>query len=180
MTENKEQIFDLLWNQILLPDLHSQVQLETCHQHKWSLTSVTNIDVATFKLTVTSMLVTDFGDQMVTCLRCWWPIKYIEKITNITKKVANIMIHIMSPTSLSPQWRQPRMSIIEFLERTLLLVTNWCWRLKVDAEFLILVTESQQNRCSGYNVVLRVLSYLYKIVYWMEWIESRLNVASSL
>ena len=55
------------------------------------------------------MLVTDSG--------CWWPIKYIKKITNITKKVANIMIlpptseishhHkvtniTMSPTSLSP------------------------------------------------------------------------------
>ena len=35
------------------------------------------------------MLVTDSG--------CSWPIKYIEKITNITKKVANIMI--LPPTS---------------------------------------------------------------------------------
>ena len=35
------------------------------------------------------MLVTDSG--------CWWPISYIEKITNITKKVANILI--LSPIS---------------------------------------------------------------------------------
>ena len=57
------------------------------------------------------MLVTDSG--------FWWPIKYIEKITKITKKVANIMIlrptskishhHkvtniTMSPTSLSPYY----------------------------------------------------------------------------
>ena len=34
---------------------------------------------------------------LMTSLRCWWPIKCSEKITNITKKVANIMI--LSPTS---------------------------------------------------------------------------------
>ena len=72
---------------------------------------------------ITSMLVTDVGDQM-----CWWQVwdnGYIEKITNITKKVANIMIlsptseishhHkvtniTMSPTSLSPFWRQKWLS----------------------------------------------------------------------
>ena len=60
---------------------------------------------------VTSMLVTDVGDQMcwsnvetkcvgqqlVTRFRCWWPIEFIEKITNITKNVGNIMIQ--PPTS---------------------------------------------------------------------------------
>ena len=55
---------------------------------------------------------------LVTSLRFWWQIKYIDKITNITKKVTNIMIlpskskighhHLvtnitMSSTSLSPQ-----------------------------------------------------------------------------
>ena len=34
---------------------------------------------------------------LVTSLRCWWPIWYIGKITNITTKVANIMI--LPPTS---------------------------------------------------------------------------------
>ena len=37
------------------------------------------------------------GDMLVTDSGCWWPIKYIEKITNITKKVANMT----SLTSLS-------------------------------------------------------------------------------
>ena len=56
--------------------------------------------------------------MLVTDSRCWWPIKYIEKIAKIMKKVVNIMIlpttskisqHnkvtniTMSPTSLSPR-----------------------------------------------------------------------------
>ena len=50
----------------------------------------------------------DVGDRMLECVVekfemlvtdsvCWWPIWYIEKITNITKKVANLMI--LLPTS---------------------------------------------------------------------------------
>ena len=34
----------------------------------------------------------DNFEMFVTDSGCWWPIKYIEKITNMTKKVANIMI----------------------------------------------------------------------------------------
>ena len=73
-----------------------------------------------------SIFVTDVEDQM-----CWWLIKYIEKITNITKKVANIVILLptseishhhkvtnitMSPTSLSPFWgRYYLVLLIRFL-----------------------------------------------------------------
>ena len=66
------------------------------------------------------MLVTDVRDQM-----CWWLTWYIKKITNITKKVANIMIRpsksevshhhkvaniTMSPTQLCHQYH----SILNF------------------------------------------------------------------
>ena len=59
----------------------------------------------------------DKFEMLVTDSECWWPINYIGKITNITKKVVNILIlsptskighhHLvtkitMSPTSLSP------------------------------------------------------------------------------
>ena len=42
-------------------------------------------------ISITSMLVTDVEDQIG-----WWPSKYIEKITNITKNVANMLL---PPTS---------------------------------------------------------------------------------
>ena len=55
---------------------------ETCHQHKLSPTSETNIDVKNGTI-LTGYI--DVGDScwrpnvLVTSLRCWWPIYYIEK-----------------------------------------------------------------------------------------------------
>ena len=43
-------------------------------------------------LTFTSDKLILVTSMLVTSLRCWWPILYIEKITNITKKVADIII----------------------------------------------------------------------------------------
>ena len=43
------------------------------------------------------MLETKWENELVTSLRCWWPILYMEKITNITKNVGSILI--LPPTS---------------------------------------------------------------------------------
>ena len=71
----------------------------------------------------------DKFEMLVTDSRCWWPIYYIEKITNITEKFANIMIlpptseishhHkvtniTVSPTSLSPPKSYPH--LIELID----------------------------------------------------------------
>ena len=72
------------------------------------------------------MLVTDSG--------CWWPIKYIEKITNITQKVANIII--LPPTSPSTYVST---YVIVFKSNILVISSNlifWAlvWSSDVDKE----------------------------------------------
>ena len=83
--------------------------------HKYSFRSPYRMDASYNSLTLNSSCIDD-GDGcwrpnvLVTSLRCWWPIQYIVKVTNIMilpptsqishrHKITNITI---SPTSLSP------------------------------------------------------------------------------
>ena len=98
----------------------------------------------------------DKSMMMVTDSRCWWPISYIEKITNITKKVANITL---SPTLPSP---------------ILMLVTDFWdwWHLLIQfLKWSILLTKwsnlsSTPKNCQQYFSLMLVTDARNKMYCW--------------
>jgi len=97
--------------------------------------------------------VSDKFEILVTDSECWWPIWYIDKINDITKKVANIMIlpptseishhHKVTNITMSPTALKPRR-----LHR--------CWWRTLETIFTVIIKMSPTWNCHQHHCRERV------------------------
>ena len=105
--------------------VYDGLRMFPCNRLFWWVKHLSRLHRCWWRMLETKWLGDKF-EMLVTDSGCWWPIEYIEKITNITTKVANIMI--LSPTSeISHHHNVTNITDLNFSSLPWLFSEVWIW-----------------------------------------------------